>query len=72
MDRPAGANQSKWPVGANETVERMSAYRFFDQEVVGFANGGGLQWRVGDVGTVARFSTEVFTRGCHWLPRLLA
>jgi hypothetical protein len=24
-DRPAGANQSKWPVGANETVERMSA-----------------------------------------------
>jgi hypothetical protein len=21
---------------------------------------------------VARFSTEIYTRGCHWIPRLLA
>lgn len=35
---------------ANGTVERISAYRFFDAEVVGFSDGGGLRWRVGDVG----------------------
>jgi hypothetical protein len=29
-------------------VEEVGAYRFFDQEVVGFRNGGSLQWRVGD------------------------
>jgi len=34
----------------NDSVERVSAYRFFDQEVVGFADGGSLEWRVGDVG----------------------
>jgi hypothetical protein len=34
---------------ANDTVERISAYRFFDQEVVGFSNGGALHWRIGDV-----------------------
>jgi hypothetical protein len=27
----------------------------------------GNDWRYG-----ARFSTEFFTRGCHWFPRLLA
>lgn len=35
---------------AENTYERLSAYRFFDDEVVGFRNGGRLQWRVGDVG----------------------
>lgn len=38
MMRPCtaqGSNQSAWPAGAAETVERLSAYRFFDQEVVG-------------------------------------
>jgi hypothetical protein len=35
---------------ANDTIERISAYRFFDQEVVGFSDGGKLEWRVGDVG----------------------
>jgi len=34
-----------FPVG---TRERLSAYRFFDKEVVGFSNGGSLKWRVGD------------------------
>eukprot|EP01052_Picozoa_sp_SAG31_P008280 SAG31_NODE_415_length_15951_cov_13.530848_10_plen_529_part_00 len=34
---------------ANDTAERLSAYRFFDQEVVGFSDGGALHWRVGDV-----------------------
>ena len=29
-------------------MERISAYRFFDQEVVGFSDGGALHWRVGD------------------------
>lgn len=32
------------PVG----VERLSAYRFFDADVVGFEDGGRLLWRVGD------------------------
>lgn len=32
------------------TRERLSAYRFFDKEVVGFSNGGSLKWRVGDAG----------------------
>jgi hypothetical protein len=38
-------NDSIW-----STVEKLSAYRFFDQEVVGFADGGALHWRNGDVG----------------------
>ena len=38
-------NDSIW-----STVEKISAYRFFDQEVVGFRDGGALHWRVGDVG----------------------
>lgn len=38
-------NDSIW-----STTERLSAYRFFDQEVVGFTDGGALHWRVGDVG----------------------
>lgn len=38
-------NDSIW-----STTERISAYRFFDQEVVGFSDGGALHWRVGDVG----------------------
>lgn len=29
--------------------ERLSAYRFFNQEAVGFRDGGRLDWRVGDV-----------------------
>ena len=29
-------------------TERISAYRFFDNEVVGFSDGGRLVWRVGD------------------------
>ena len=33
------------------TCSRSLAWcRFFDSEVVGFADGGALQWRVGDVG----------------------
>jgi len=32
----------------NGTIERFSAYRFFDNEVVGFRDGGALNWRVGD------------------------
>ena len=37
--------QRPYPVGS---IERFSAYRFFDQEVVGFKDGGALHWRVGD------------------------
>eukprot|EP00929_Paragymnodinium_shiwhaense_P064837 TRINITY_DN32536_c0_g1_i1.p1 TRINITY_DN32536_c0_g1~~TRINITY_DN32536_c0_g1_i1.p1 ORF type:complete len:201 (+),score=8.22 TRINITY_DN32536_c0_g1_i1:32-604(+) len=37
--------QKPFPSG---TIERFSAYRFFDQEVVGFQDGGALHWRVGD------------------------
>lgn len=29
-------------------VEQLSAYRFFDEEIVGFTSGGRLLWRVGD------------------------
>ena len=35
----------------NGTRERISAYRFFDSEVVGFSDGGALRWRIGDVGS---------------------
>merc|ERR1712054_47280 len=31
-----------------DTIERFSAYKFFDNEVVGFKDGGALHWRVGD------------------------
>ena len=33
---------------SDRTTDRLSAYRFFDQEVVGFSDGGSLEWRVGD------------------------
>lgn len=33
----------------SNNVEVLSAYRFFDDEVLGFVDGGALQWRVGDV-----------------------
>ena len=49
MGRPTGTNSSTWPL-KGQTVERLSAYRFFDQEVVGFSDGGALHWRNGDVG----------------------
>lgn len=47
-----GRPSAKTPKNASiwSTVERLSAYRFFDSEVVGFSNGGALHWRVGDVG----------------------
>jgi hypothetical protein len=63
----------------NSTIERISAYRFFDQEVVGFQDGGALQWRVGDVadkpagcppgtkGCAATFVKPVAVRSYAWL-----
>ena len=50
LGRPSGTNRSTWPL-QGATVERLSAYRFFDQEVVGFSDGGALHWRNGDVGS---------------------
>ena len=32
----------------NDSLERLSTYRSFSQDVFGFDNGGSLQWRVGD------------------------
>lgn len=58
-----GANRSTWVPGAAATVERLSAYRFFDQEVVGFSDGGKLLWRNGDVGTKP-FGCPPGTQGC--------
>lgn len=47
-----GRPTAKTPKNASiwSTIERLSAYRFFDSEVVGFSDGGALHWRVGDVG----------------------
>jgi hypothetical protein len=39
---------SRGAPGGDAGVEELSAYRRLDQEVVGFANGGRLVWRVGD------------------------
>lgn len=44
-----GYNHGKRPYPEG-TIERFSAYRFFDNEVVGFRDGGALHWRVGDAG----------------------
>eukprot|EP01023_Acetabularia_acetabulum_P044717 TRINITY_DN45048_c0_g1_i1.p3 TRINITY_DN45048_c0_g1~~TRINITY_DN45048_c0_g1_i1.p3 ORF type:complete len:131 (-),score=18.46 TRINITY_DN45048_c0_g1_i1:244-636(-) len=34
---------------ATDSVETLSAYKFFDTEIVGMQDGGSLEWRVGDV-----------------------
>mmetsp|Transcript_96100 Transcript_96100/g.311787 ORF Transcript_96100/g.311787 Transcript_96100/m.311787 type:complete len:423 (-) Transcript_96100:49-1317(-) len=48
----SNGSQARPPFPA-DSRERMSAYRFFDDEVLGFQDGGWLQWHVGD----ARSST---------------
>lgn len=62
LPRPTGANVSAWPL-QGQSVERISAYRFFDQEVVGFTDGGALHWRNGDVGGKP-YGCPPGTKGC--------